>query len=143
LRNGVQQLPVLRNGLRARDFVRPIHIALADLVPGHGDDALARHRLHVLTGDTRVDVVHLGAGHALGVLHRFANGARRLLDVGDNPATHAGGLGLPDTEHLQDRSFGQVALDFGDDSGGPRGADVQRRDESFRIHWTLAMIWSL
>ena len=86
--------------------------------------------------------VHLRAGHALGVLHRFANRARRLLDVGHDAAAHAGRARLPDAEHLDRRMLRQIALDFGDDGGRLRGPDVESRDEAFRIHWSLAITWS-
>ena len=134
LRNGVQQLPVLRNRLRAGDFVRAVDVGLVDLVVAHRDDALARHRLDVLTGDARVDLLHLRARHALGVLHRLANRARRLLDVGDDAAAHARGPRLSDPQHLDGGMPGKIALDFGDDGGGLRRPDVESRDEAFRIH---------
>ena len=64
----MQQFAVGRNRLRPRDLVRAIDIVLVDLVTAHGDDALARHGLYVLAGDTSVQLLHLRAGHALGVL---------------------------------------------------------------------------
>src|SRR5207244_10494413 len=50
LRNGVEELAVLWDGLRARDLVGAIDVALVDLLPAHGDDPFTRHRLHVLAG---------------------------------------------------------------------------------------------
>jgi hypothetical protein len=99
----VQQLAVLRNRLRARHFVRTIDVRLVDLVVTHGDDALARHRLDVFARDAGVDFLHLRAGHAFGVLHRFPNRACRLLDVGDDATAHAGRARLPDAEDLDRR----------------------------------------
>jgi hypothetical protein len=140
LRNRMQQLAILRNRLRAGDLVGAIHVTLVDLVAGDRHDALARHRLHVLPRDADVQLVHLGARHPFGVLHGLPDRASRLLDVGDDAASHTGGLRLSHPEDLQRRVPRHVTFDFGDDGRGLGGADVQRGDETFRVHWRRAMI---
>ena len=142
LRDGVQQLAVLRDRLRARHLVRAIDVGLVDLVVAHGDDALGGHRLHVLAGDAGVHVGDRRARHALGVLQRLADRARRLLDVGHDAAAHAGRARLADAEHLDRRMLRQVADDLGDDGGRLGRADVESGDEAFRVHGNLAITWS-
>jgi hypothetical protein len=130
----VQQLALRGNRLRARDLVRAIHVGLVDLVAAHGDDALADHRLHMLAGDARIQLVHLSARHAFRILERLADRARRLLDVGHDAASHARGACLPDAQHFQRRTFRQLTDDFTDDGGRLRGADVDAGDESVGVH---------
>ena len=93
----------------------------------------------MLAGDARVDVMHLPTGHPLGVLNRFANRARGLLDVGNDAATHARCPGLSDTEDLERRMLRQIADDFADHGGGFGGPDIESRDEPVRIHWRRAI----
>ena len=126
---------------RATSFARSTS-DFVDLVAVHRDDALARHRLHVLAGDAGVHLGDLRARHPLGVLQRLPDRARRLLDVGDDAAAHARRARLADAEDLDGRMLRQVADDFGDDGGRLGRADVESGDEAFRIHCSLAITWS-
>ena len=96
LGNRVQQLAVLRNRLRAGDVVGAIDVRLGDLLAVHGDDAGGDHRADVLTGDSRIDALHLRARHPFGVLDRLLDRARRLFDVGDDSSAKSGRPRLPD-----------------------------------------------
>ena len=138
----MQQLPFGRNRLGPRNLIRPIHVGLVDLVAAHRDDALTDHRLHVLARDPRVHVVHLHAGHALGVLDGFADRARRFLDVRHDAAAHPCRARLTDAQHFDRWMLRQIADDFADDGGRFRGAEVESGDEAIRIHWSRAITWS-
>ncbi len=142
LRNGVQKLAVAGNRLRPRHLVRAGHVGLRDLLAVHCDDAVRRHGLDVLPGDARVHLIHARARHALGVLERLADRARRFLDVGDDAAAHPRGARLPDTENSDRGMLRKVADDLGDHGGRFSRADVEARDEAFGVHWTLAMTCS-
>jgi hypothetical protein len=72
LRDRVKQLAVLRDGLRPGHGVGAVHVGARDLVPAHGHDAGAGHRLHVLAGDAHVDGLDARTRHPLGVLHGLA-----------------------------------------------------------------------
>src|SRR4051812_21794894 len=143
LRYRVEQLAVGGNRLRARDLVGAVDVLLADLVAAHGDDAFADHCLDVLAGDPGVELLHLRPGHPLRILQRLTNRARRLLDVGNDAASHTRGTRLADAEELDRGMLRQIARRFGDDGGRLGGPDVESRDEAFRIHGSLAMTWSL
>src|SRR5258706_4391312 len=135
LRNRVQQLPVLRNGLRARHIVRPIDVGFRDLVTIHSDDSLADHRAHVLAGDAGIDRIDLGARHPFRVFDRFLDRARGLLDVGDDAAAKARRARLPDAEDLQRwRALAVTADCLGDQGGRLGGTNVQASDDSFGVH---------
>src|SRR5690349_1900445 len=137
LRNRVQELAVLRNCLRASDRVRAIDVGLRDLVAVDRDDALARHRLHVLAGNARVHLGDLRAGHSFGVGHRLLNRARRFLDVRHDTAAKPRRTRLADAENANGRVAREIAHDLRDDGGGLGRSDVEPGYESFDVHWSL------
>src|SRR5205085_1040718 len=100
------------------------------------------HRADVLARDPEIHLGNLRTRHPLGILQRLSDRARRLLDVSDDAAAHAGRARLADAEHLNARMLRQVADDFGDDGGRLRGTDVESGDEAFRVHGNLAITWS-
>ena len=138
----MQQLAVRWNSLRPSNLVGAVHVGFRDLVVADRDDALGRHRADMFAGDAEVDLGDLRAGHPLSVLERLPNGAGGFLDVGNDTAAHARGACLADAEHLDGRMLGQVADDFGDDSGRLGRANIQSGDEAVRVHGNLAITWS-
>src|SRR5262249_2880157 len=131
--NGVEQLAVARNGPGTRPFDRALDILLGDLVAAHGNHALARDRLNMLSRDSGVYLLHLHAGHPLRILQCLTNRARGLLDVGDDAASHARRPRLPDAEHFRGRMFWRITHRFDDDGGGFGGPDVESNDEAVGI----------
>ena len=135
LRNRVQQLSVLRNGLGPGNIVGAIDIGFRDLVAVHRDDSLADHRAYVLAGDSRVDRIDLRARHPLGIFDRFPDRSSGLLDIRDYSTTQSSS---PRLSYAEDFEIGR-ALRVGrhrlaDDRGGLRRTDVQSGDDVFRIH---------
>ena len=143
LRDRMEQLAVLGNHLRAGHLVRAIDIGAGDLAAIHGDDPLARHRLHVLAGDADIHRVDLGAGHSFGVGEGLADRARRFLDVADDAAAEPRRARLSDAEDLHHRVARQLANDFRDQRGGLRAPDVEPGNKVHGFgHCILAMTWS-
>jgi hypothetical protein len=135
----VEKLAILGHRLRARDVVGPVHIGLGDLFPVDGDYALAGHRADVLSGDSRIDGVDLGASHSLGVLDRLLDGASGLLDVGDDTSPQSSCARLTHSENPERGQAAAIASSFGDHGGGFRRTDVQTSDDAFGVHCSLAI----
>ena len=125
MRDVVQQLVVPPQGHRARYFVDARHVLPRDLFPRHRHHARGGPRRHVLAGDPARDAAHLRPRHPLGVAHRGHDRPRRLIDVADHAAPHAGIPRQAHAEHLRHRRARQVADHFGDHRARLRAAEVE------------------
>ena len=135
LRDRVQQLSVLWDGLRSRHLVCAVDIGFGDLVAIHGDDSLADHRAHVLSGNSRIESIDLRSRHPLGVFDRFPDRPCGLLDVGDDPLPQPGRASLTDAENFEiRRALGVGRYRLANYRRRLRRTDVQSGDDSFRIH---------
>ena len=125
LRQHVQHLLVRRNRQRPRGVDHPVHVRLRDLLVADRNDAVRVVALYVATGDARVDVIDLAAGHQLRLLHGAADGFDGGVDVHHHAALEAAGGAGADAD-----DFDGVLGRHGADDGGDLGcADIQTDDQ--------------
>src|SRR5216117_1204448 len=125
LRDVVQELVVAAQGHRARHLVDARHVLRRDLFPRHRHHARRGARRHVFAGDPASDAVHLGAGHPLGVAQGGDDRPRRLVNVADDAASHAGVPRKPHPEHLRHRRPREIANHLGDHRARLGAAEVE------------------
>ncbi|CCH48839.1 protein of unknown function [Pseudodesulfovibrio piezophilus C1TLV30] len=129
LGQGVENLPVHRDGDGFGSLDNPVHIKLRDFTAFDRDDAMRIEALNVTPGDTGVDGADIASCHQLGVFEGFLDALDCLLDIHDNAASQSGGGGSADADDVDTviTGFAYHCAYFG-------GAYVKAHDEIVSGH---------
>src|SRR5574340_746656 len=123
LRQGMQDLPVERDGDGLRRLNGPLHVVFIHFPPFDGHDAQAVLSPDVAPGDAGVYGADFAARHALGLIHGLAYRIHRALDIDDDAFSQSLGRTGTDADDVDPRLF-----HFPHDGAGLGGADIEPDD---------------